>query len=330
MLHILGGHTREDMAIVMAALKRGLPPSPDVLHSLQAFIAGAQGGGQHGILRLPGFIPFLAGLLAEQGGKEVRASHLYRQVLINLAALLLKPEEGAAKVMEQLRSLLAAQFPGGGEKGRGDAGQNYLPENTGSTTSRASGFNNLLAGFKLLLQEARESAGGSGRAAAGSSDQAILGEGEEIARQIAGQHLWQLPPKEGEGPDYLYFLLPLRQDGAVTEWGQLVIKKDSKGRGLIDPRDFSMTILLRTENLGPLLLDIKVWQKEIRVQGQVQEEWVGRLISKSWPALQDAFAGLGYHLHSYQWQAVPLIPGLLSRLLEPSPAGVPGLLDERV
>lgn len=92
-----------------------------------------------------------------------------------------------------------------------------------------------------------------------------------------------------------------------------------------------MSILVNTENLGSVLLDISVWQREVRVRGRVEKEWVGRLINESWPALQGAFASLGYHLHGYKWQL-----GIVPRRLLPwemasgETGSWIGFLDKRV
>ncbi len=303
-LVLLGSEDEESIEVVLQALKLEAWPRAGALKSLQEFMLVAKDPEQAGMTRLARFIPLLAGLidgLAGERGEEARL--LYQELRALVASLVLKPEEGEVKVAAQLRNLLSSQLPAG------------------------DGVNGLVARLDYLLQALQDGTRETGR----ETDVKLLATGKEIARQLAGQLICQSCSRENEFQGYLYFTLPLWKNSDVTTWGQLVIKKERNGNNPINRQNLNMTILLNTKNLGCLLLELSIWQREVRVQGRVEKEWVGRLINESWPALQGTFARLGYHLHDYKWQA-----GIVARCLVPwemaSGENSPriGFLDKRV
>ncbi|QGP91351.1 hypothetical protein MGLY_06830 [Neomoorella glycerini] len=311
-LALLGSEDEEGIEVVLQALKLGVLPRTDALKLLQEFMLGEKDPGQAGMTRLARFIPLLADLidgLAGEKGEEARL--LYQELRTLVASLVLKPEEGEVKVAEQLRNLLSSQ----------------LPARDGVAPFRSLPLNGLIEKLDYLLQAIRDGSRETGQDASGK----LLETGKMIARQLAGQLIFQWCGKENELRSHLYFTLPLWKNNEVTTWGQLVIKKERRGNSPIDRQNFNISILVDTENLGCLLLEISIWQREVRVQGRVEKEWVGRLINESWPALQGAFARLGYHLHGYKWQ-----PGIVPRCLIPwemasgETSSQIGFLDKRV
>ncbi|KYH32980.1 hypothetical protein [Neomoorella mulderi] len=311
-LALLGSEDEEGIEVVLQALKLGVLPRTDALKLLQEFMLGEKDPGQAGMTRLARFIPLLADLidgLAGERGKEARL--LYQEFRTLVASLVLKPEEGEVKVAEQLRNLLSSQ----------------LPARDGVAPFKPLPSNGLIEKLDYLLQAIRDGTRQTGQDASGK----LLETGKMIVRQLAGQLIFQWCGRDNELQSYLYFTLPLLKNNEVTNWGQLVIKKERRGNIPIDRQNFNISILVNTENLGCLLLEISIWQREVRVQGRVEKEWVGRLINESWPALQGAFARMGYHLHGYKWQ-----PGIVPRCLIPwemasgETSSQIGFLDKRV
>lgn len=141
-------------------------------------------------------------------------------------------------------------------------------------------------------------------------------EGTAIKTELLGQQVWQTLNK-AEGPqEFLYFNLPFIKQDEQQSWGQLRIIKDNASRKDIDPKHFTMALLLNTRRMGPLFLEFKVRNKEIIAGGKVTEEWVANLLQQSWPKLQDSLAHRGYHLHSCAWQVGPLTTNLAPRGLK--------------
>ncbi|WP_338819469.1 hypothetical protein MTCOM_09420 [Moorella thermoacetica] len=313
-LGLLGREDEEGMEVVLQALKLGVLPRADVLKLLQEFMLGETDPEQAGMTRLVRFIPLLADLidgLAGERGEETGL--LYQELKELVASLVLQPEAGGAKVAEQLRNLLSSQ----------------LPAREGVPPFSSLPLNGLIEKLDGLLQALKNGMRETGRGGENSSQ--LLDTGKGIARQLAGHLLFQGCGGDNEFQSYLYFTLPLVRNNEVTTWGQLLIKKNGGGNNHVDRHNFNMSILVNTENLGSVLLDISVWQREVRVRGRVEKEWVGRLINESWPALQGAFARLGYHLHGYKWQ-----PGIVPRRLLPwemasgETGSRIGFLDKRV
>ncbi|WP_406676289.1 hypothetical protein [Moorella sp. ACPs] len=309
-LALLGSENEEGMEVVLQALKLGVLPRIEAVKLLQEFMLGEKGPGQAGMTRLARFIPLLADLIDGLAGeRREEAGLLYRELRTLVASLVLKPEEGQVKVAEQLRNLLSSQ----------------LPARDGVAPFRPLPLNGLIEKLDYLLQALQDGTRQTGRDASGE----LLETGKMIVRQLAGQLIFQWGDNEFQS--HLYFTLPLLKNNEVTTWGQLVIKKERGGNSPTDRQNFNISILVDTENLGRLLLEISIWQREVRVEGRVEKEWVGRLINESWPVLQDAFARLGYHLHGYKWQ-----PGIVPRWLVPWEAAAGetgsqiGFLDKRV
>lgn len=168
-------------------------------------------------------------------------------------------------------------------------------------------FGRLLEGLSRLLQEVREAV-----KEAGSPPQAqrLVQEGAIIERQMAGHQIFQSLDKADDQQNYLYFNLPFIQNGDSESWGQLRIIKDGGTKKVIDPSHFSMALMLNTVNMGPLLVELKVRNKEVIAGGKVTEDWVAGLFKSAWPKLQDSFSAMGYNLHPCFWQVGSFSEGL--------------------
>ncbi|MGI9859758.1 hypothetical protein SDD30_00060 [Moorella naiadis] len=332
-----------EIEVALQALKLGVPPQAESINYLRAFMLQEQEKGQEGITSLARFLSSLAAVLdGLEGEKGGAARTLFQQLKAMVASLILQPGAGRERLAGQLHNLLFYQLPG---RDDGDFSPTHnggvlslppLPESAagkelqqGPTRyTRSWSLNELTTKLDSLLQAVKEAVRENGQETAARD---LLHTGEKIAGQLAGQQVFQTSGKDNGLQACLYFTLPIQQEGEVTTWGQLVIRKEGQGANQVDSRNFNMTILLHTENLGSLLLDIRAGQGEVRVQGQVEEEWVGELIAAFWPDLQEVFTGLGYRLHSYQWRT-GAVPGQLLPL--PVAPGeitiVPGLLDKKV
>ncbi|MDN5344822.1 MAG: hypothetical protein PWQ18_934 [Clostridia bacterium] len=321
---------KEGMDVALQALKMGIPMRAETLRYLQEFMQQEGEKGREGITRLARFIPSLAGLLAGlEGEKGERAKDIYNQVKNMVASLVLKPGEGRERLALQLFNLLSLQLPEGSPLVENTRSmEKRLQQGQTRSASRLLPLNELREKLNSLLQVVKQAARESGQEATARE---LLHTGERIAGQLAGQQVFQTGARDNGLQGYFYFALPIQQEGEVTTWGQLVIRKEGGRTEPVDSRNFTMTILLHTENLGSLSLEIRTWQGEVKVQGQVEKEWVGQLIDAAWPDLQEGFASLGYRLHGYKWQ-VGAIPGqLLPLLVEPKDITIgPGLLDKKV
>lgn len=294
-LVLLGREDEEGMEVVLQALKLGVSPRVDDLASLQEFMLGEKDPEQGGITRLARFLSLLDGLIGSLNGKRgEEARLLYQELKTLVASLILRPEAGGVKLAEQLRNLLSSQ----------------LPARDGIAPFGSLSLNRLIEKLEGLLQAIKDGNPETGREAEAGGQ--LLETGKELARQLSGQKFFQLGGRESEPRSYLYFTLPVVKNNEVTTWGQLVIKKEGRGNSPVDRRSFKLSILLNTGNLGSVLLEISTWQREVRVQGKVEKDWVGRLIHESWPALQGAFARLGYRLLGFEWQQ-----GIVPRRLVP-------------
>lgn len=168
-------------------------------------------------------------------------------------------------------------------------------------------FGSLLEGLSRLLQEVREAV-----KEAGSPPQAqrLVQEGTIVERQMAGHQIFQSLDKADDQQNYLYFNLPFIQNGDSESWGQLRIIKDGGTKKVIDPSHFSMALMLNTVNMGPLLVELKVRNKEVLAGGKVTEDWVAGLFKSAWPKLQDSFSAMGYNLQPCFWQVGSFSEGL--------------------
>lgn len=468
-LEVSGRNSPEDVAPILLAQKWGLPPNPRVLETIQAFLSGLKEtvlGSESQLARLT---QELAGFLDEiqvesqAPGKELpqpfqqegvpplplskEGTVLFQQVKDMLSAMILKPQEGAEKVTEQLKSLLSYQLPkllqigmeaqseltleglktlaetapdkvppqggaisppvsqedspapvtiksalqdpssfasvsngdksgqnidglparaangqaagtGGSESqedvpalgtikstlqdarnfditsGEDKRGQSVdsLPDRAGYGQASRTGavrndipaeihgkdfraFGDLLEKFGQLLQEVQEAVKVIGHFQKG---QDIVHQGAGIERQMAGHQIFQSIQRDGSQQDYLYFNLPFINNGEKETWGQLRILKNADGKKVIDPKRFSTVIFLNTENLGPLLLEIKVWNKDVTANGKVTEDWVAQVLKKAWPKLQAPFETMGYRLRQCQWDV-----GTFEKNLRPSEVDPP-------
>lgn len=323
MLEIMEGNSLEEVEIVLQVLNMDRPPAPRVLEALQAFIVGEKETLKGNESKLLPFIRRLADLLEYlTASQRQNASLLYRQLTEMIASMVLRPEEGTERVLAQLQSLLRAQLPVSGRKEgtvghdrlingiKGDLGEVGLEQQ-----NKVQAFSGLLERFSRLLREFREGVQEAGSMPEG---QRIVREGEILERQMAGHQLFQSLKQE----DCLYFNLPFINNGETETWGQLRIMKDTGSQKIINPQRFSMTILLNTENLGPLLMQIKVCNKEVQASGKVREERVARLLKMAWPGLQEAFAAMGYHLQQCRWQVGTFADKLQPVITGPSGEGL--------
>ncbi|MDN5361869.1 MAG: hypothetical protein PWP70_916 [Moorella sp. (in: firmicutes)] len=333
----------EEIEVALQALKMGIPPQAETIKYLRAFILQEREKGQEGITSLARFLSSLAALLdGLEGEKGGEARTLYQQLKAMVASLVLQPGVGRERLAGQLHNLLSFQLPG-------RDGENFSTANNGGVLSlpplpeSAAGkelqqgparyirlwpLNELTEKLDSLLQAVKEAVRENGQETAARD---LLHTGEKIAGQLTGQQVFQTSSRDNGLQPCLYFALPIQQEGEVTTWGQLVIRKEGRETNQVDSRNFNMTILLHTENLGSLLLEIRAGQGEVKVQGQVEKEWVGQLIAASWPELQGSFAGLGYRLHSYQWRTGAVPGQLLPLPVAPGEITIgPGLLDKKV
>ncbi len=139
----------------------------------------------------------------------------------------------------------------------------------------------------------------------------LVQEGTALEKQLVGQQVFQTLNKTEGQQNVLYFNVPfIKQEDSQT-WGQLKIIKDNSQRQDIDPKHLSLALLLNTLSMGPLLLELKVRNKEIIAGGKVTEEWVANSLRTAWPKLQDSFVKLGYQLHTCAWQVGSFTTNLL-------------------
>ncbi|HBT47505.1 MAG TPA: hypothetical protein DEA73_06465 [Peptococcaceae bacterium] len=310
--------TEEEIATVLHALKRELPPRPEVLQALHAFVRAEQEGRQSTITRLVDFI-FTAAPVLREVLAEGQSRALLLQMEATAKALLLRPHEGSAAVAQQLRSLLSAQLPswapsygygegvGKGTKGGGHGGTDPT-------------VRDLPARLRLLLHLLDRYEGAGERKALAAS---IKEEAYVLARYLWGQHFWQVG--KGEGEAHLYFGLPVYLDGQILHWGELLIRKD-RGAAVTASRDFTVTVLVHTRRLGRLALEIRVRGSEIAVRGKVEHAWVGRLLDSSWCMLEEALRGLGYRLHHPTWE-VARVSSVFAPQSPPEAGPAPGIVS---
>jgi hypothetical protein len=302
MLESMGNGSLEGVAVVLQALKSELLAAPPaVLEALRFFVVGEQetpGGNES---RLLTFTRQLAALLAVLSPEQQQKAREILQLLVEMqASMVLKPAEGAGKVLKQLQNLLATQLPVAGQQEGMAAPKGITGEMAGDLAgagreqqNKPPAFSNLLLGFSHLLQELRQVL-----VAAGPEGQRLITGGEILESQMAGHQLFQ----SLEQQEWLYFNLPFINSEQKGTWGYLRIKKDNSSTKVINPQNFSMTLMLNTVNLGQLLLEIKVCDRVVQASGRVGETRVADLLRQAWPGLQQAFAGLGYQLQQCRWR----------------------------
>ncbi len=166
----------------------------------------------------------------------------------------------------------------------------------------------LLQIFSKLIENIKQAAKETGESVQVKN---LVQEGTALEKQLVGQQVFQTLNKTEGQQNVLYFNLPfIKQEDGQT-WGQLKIIKDNSQRQDIDPKHLSMALLLNTLSMGPLLLELKVRNKEIIAGGKVTEEWVANSLRTAWPKLQDSFVKMGYQLHTCAWQVGSFTTNLL-------------------
>ncbi|NLW07357.1 MAG: flagellar hook-length control protein FliK [Clostridia bacterium] len=298
MLQSIGGSSPEEVELILQALKSYRQAVPAaVLEALHSFVAGEQETLRGIESKLLPFTRQLAAVLSDVPGQQQKISELQQLLKEMQTLMILRPSEGTARLLPQLQSLLKAQLPAAGrpegqpgsEGFRGGDKAGSEPELQG----RARAFSSLLQGFGRLLQELQQLL-----ETAGPQGQRLISGGDILLNQLAGHQLFQ-SLEQGE---WLFFNLPFIESEDSGAWGQLLIKKDSGGSNIINPRSFTMTLLLNTVNLGQLLLEIKVRGQVVQASGKAQEERVAEILKQAWPQLQQAFTRLGYQLQQCRWQ----------------------------
>ncbi|SHK54683.1 hypothetical protein SAMN02745123_02260 [Desulforamulus aeronauticus DSM 10349] len=166
----------------------------------------------------------------------------------------------------------------------------------------------LLQIFSKLIENIKQAAKETGESVQVKN---LVQEGTALEKQLVGQQVFQTLNRTEGQQNILYFNLPfIKQEDSQT-WGQLKIIKDNTQRQDIDPKHLSMALLLNTLSMGPLLLELKVRNKEIMAGGKVTEEWVANSLRTAWPKLQEAFVKMGYQLHTCAWQVGSFTTNLL-------------------
>jgi hypothetical protein len=320
MLKILGDNSPENLVAVMLALKLNAPSDQRLLDLLRTY-TGSLNETQRGSLyqlnrflqnlngwmekdNLTGLVHFqpgnVPGMLLSKEGES-----LFRQIDAMLKSMVLKPEGSKGSLIGQLHDLLTAQLPRltlAEISGRPSSALNPEAVAVGSGIQLAQGdkmpaFSELLEKFSRFFQELREVAKTAGPSREG---QRVVLEGEKLERQMAGQQLVQSFKQEGLNQYSLYFTLPFIQTTAGETWGQLKITRDF-AKKTDEDSSFVVDIFLQTKNLGPLLIGLKVLNKDVLASGKATEERAARRISEAWPLLQDAFKVMGYQLMDCNW-----------------------------
>lgn len=172
---------------------------------------------------------------------------------------------------------------------------------------------NILQIFSKLIDDLKEALKTAGEATPVKS---LVQEGIALERQMVGHQVFQTLNKVEGQPECLYFNLPFIKQEEKQTWGQIKIIKDNTQSKNIDPKHLSMALLLNTLSLGPLLLELKVRNKEIITAGKVTEEWVANLLKEAWPKLQESFGKMGYQLSRCDWRIGSFATNLLTPVLK--------------
>ncbi|MBM7867068.1 hypothetical protein GTO89_10745 [Heliobacterium gestii] len=130
----------------------------------------------------------------------------------------------------------------------------------------------------------------------------LLARGGAIEERLAGHQVLQGLDKGTQGAnDYLSFSIPYRLAGGKEGNGQLRVYKDGKNRTL-DPENVRMALVLDTENLGFVTIELAVLRKEVQSRVTVAEPAVMEAGKSAWPDLQQAMAEQGFHLGGANWR----------------------------
>ncbi len=197
------------------------------------------------------------------------------------------------------------------------SGKEYLLD---TALLKNRGFSELLEGFSQLLQEVRKAAQEAGNP---PQLQRLLQEGAMIERQMAGHQIYQSFVREYNQQNYLYFNIPFVQNGETEKWGQLRIIREGDRSKTIDPKNFGVALFLNTDNLGTLLVELKVREKDVTAGGRVTDDWVAGLLTGAWPQLQEAMAAAGYRLQPCRWRVGPVNENLRPVFTEQSKTAHP-------
>jgi len=187
----------------------------------------------------------------------------------------------------------------------------YAQERSREPEMKARAFSDTLQNFSRLMVEVKKALKEVYDFSA--EDHPLIQEGEKLEKQIAGHQIFQSLERQNNRQNYLYFNLPFIQNVESQTWGQLRIYKEGGKEKVIDLKHLSLALFLNTENLGPLLLELKVREKDIMVNGKITEEWAAQMLKKAWPGLQKGFGALGYNLHPCLWQVGKFSGGLEPR-----------------
>ncbi|RYD05774.1 hypothetical protein N752_07730 [Desulforamulus aquiferis] len=304
----LGGDTPENIGKTLLAIKMGIPQEPPIIDMVYSFLKNTNNL-KHG--NDPQLFMFMNRLMAILGqepiGEQIKAPDavqelrgvvlpqegydLIRKIQDYFRNISIDTPKGVAKVAAQLEVLLNSQLAQNNISLQNNQKQSRL-------TFKHRNSVNILELFSKLLENLRESARGASES---SPARQLTQEGTLIERQIAGHQIFQMLNK-AEQQDYLYFNLPFIKQDETETWGQLKIIKDNSEQKTIDLNHFSMSLMLNTLSFGPVLLELKVRNKDIMAGGKVTKEWVSDLFKASWTKLQKTFEKMGYNLHLCSWK----------------------------
>ncbi|ABZ84749.1 hypothetical protein HM1_2193 [Heliomicrobium modesticaldum Ice1] len=145
----------------------------------------------------------------------------------------------------------------------------------------------------------------------------LISRGVAIEERLAGHQVLQGLDKGIQGDnDYLSFTIPYRLAGGKEGYGQLRVYKDGKNRTL-DPENVRLALVLDTEHLGFISIELAVRRKEVQSRVTVVDPAVMKAGQVAWPELQQALAEQGFHLGGANWRVGPPAD------LRPAPAEAP-------
>lgn len=307
----LGGDSPENINKALLSLKLGVPLEPVLVDDVYSFLTGTGDFNQSNEGQLISFMNKLVQLTdpgSENMGQSLILSREGQQSVLQLSDqlknMMINPEQGTLKVTEQLKELIKSQLPQLMSESSATTPKDTLPA---PAVTQGKELGGIFKEFSQLLQKVEEAV-----VEAGSPDQGqrLLQQGAAIERQIAGQQIFQALDKKDDQQNYLYFNLPFIQNGPSSSWGRLRVGKEGRSKQSINPNHFSMSLFLNTVGLGPILLNIKVRNKEVTAGGKVSAERVAGLFRDAWPKLQEAFKEMGYNLHHCLWRVGPVTENL--------------------
>ncbi|MZP29107.1 hypothetical protein GTO91_05190 [Heliobacterium undosum] len=130
----------------------------------------------------------------------------------------------------------------------------------------------------------------------------LISRGLAIEERLAGHQVLQGLDKGIQGAnDYLSFTIPYRLAGGKEGNGQLRVYKDGKNRTL-DPENVRLALVLDTEHLGFVTIELAVRRKEVQSKVTVVDPVVMEAGQVAWPELQQALAEQGFHLGGANWR----------------------------